>query len=221
MEEIKTEQVQPTADLPQAQGSPERLQPTVKPRTSKWATWSMVLGIIGIVLCFVVVPSLLAIIFGIIALVKISESNGLLAGKGRAIAGIILGGLWIVMIPFLAIVAAIAIPNLLTGRMSANEAAAMASLKSFVSAESLWMHQDADGNGKEDYWTYDVSCLHRMYQADGSTKIAFIPIDLARADASPAKNYAFGKNIIEPLIDGTVPKYGYLFRAMTYDENGE
>jgi len=199
---------------------PDGQEQAVKPPICKWATWSMVLGIIGIVLCFLVVPSLLAIIFGIIALVKISESSGAIAGKGRAIAGIILGGLWIVMIPFVAIVAAIAIPNLLTSRISANEVSAMASLKTFASAEAIWRQQDADGNGKQDYWTYDVSCLHRMYRAGGS-EIAFIFIGLARADASPAKNDAFGKDIIAPLIDGTVSKSGYLFRAMTFDENGE
>ena len=202
-----------------------KTEQAVKPQICKWATRSMVLGIIGLipVQCILTVPPLLAIIFGIIALVKIGGSNGALIGKGRAIAGIILGGLWIVLIiPFIAIVAAIVIPNILVSRTGANEASAVASLKTFVATEACWRQQDADANGKSDYWTYDVSCLHRMYRADGSTKVEFISIDLARADASPAKNDAFDNNtIIAPLIDGTVPKSGYLFQAMVYDENGE
>lgn len=131
----------------------------VKPQSCGWATWSLVLGIVGLVLCILPIFSLLAIIFGIVGLVKINAGKGLLIGKGKAIAGIVLGGLWPVMIPVLAIVAAIVIPNLLTGRLSANEASAIGSLKLMTSAEAVWLQQDADNNGLKDYWTYDVSLL--------------------------------------------------------------
>jgi uncharacterized paraquat-inducible protein A len=51
---------------------------------------SLVLGIIGIPICFFV-PSILAIIFGGIGLRQISLSQGSTSGKGMGIAGIVLG----------------------------------------------------------------------------------------------------------------------------------
>ncbi|MBI5779462.1 MAG: DUF2950 family protein [Planctomycetes bacterium] len=195
-----------------------------KPQSCGLATWSLVLGITGLVLCVLIIPSILAVIFGIVALVKIGNSKGLLVGKGKAIAGIILGGLWVVMIPFIAIVAAIAIPNLLSGRISANEASAAASLKLMTSAEALWRQQDADGNGAMDYWTYDVSCFYRALRPDNATEVAFIPIDLARADINPARSDVFGNTYfrITDLPElSSMPKNGYLFRAMELESNGQ
>jgi chromate transport protein ChrA len=50
----------------------------------------MVLGIIAIPLCFFVVPSLLAVVFGAIGLNR-ANSNPAVGGRGRAIAGLVLG----------------------------------------------------------------------------------------------------------------------------------
>ena len=55
------------------------------------AVASMVLGIISVPMCFLFVPGLLAVIFGIIALSQISSRPGQ-AGRGQAIAGLVLGG---------------------------------------------------------------------------------------------------------------------------------
>jgi general secretion pathway protein G len=92
---------------------PEQVQGTSSVKTSKSAIWSLVLGIIGIPLFFLLIPEVLAIVFGIIALVNIKKSVGALKGTGLAIAGLILGGLMIMAIPFIAILAAIAIPNII------------------------------------------------------------------------------------------------------------
>ena len=51
----------------------------------------MILGIIGLVLCFIVIPSLLALIFGIISARQIKRSGGALTGSGFARAGWIMG----------------------------------------------------------------------------------------------------------------------------------
>tara|TARA_R110002096_G_scaffold4501_25_gene21219 strand:- start:20563 stop:21606 length:1044 start_codon:yes stop_codon:yes gene_type:complete len=66
---------------------------TVVERSSSLATWSLILGILGLlsVGCTFGVPSLLAVIFGIVALVKISGSGGILVGKVKAIIGTVLG----------------------------------------------------------------------------------------------------------------------------------
>ncbi len=113
-----------------------------------------------------------------------------------------------------------------SGRISANESSAGAALKLLTSCEATWLQQDCDGNGLKDYWTYDVSCLHRMYRVDGSTKVAFIPIDMAKADNKPADmkggELPFGKNLpIEPWDKITLSaKSGYFFRAMLTDGSG-
>lgn len=64
---------------------------TVEVKTSKSAIWSFICGIFGMILYLPLIP---AIILGIIALVNIKKSKGLLIGKGWAIAGLILGCLF-------------------------------------------------------------------------------------------------------------------------------
>lgn len=62
-------------------------------RTSGLAIASMVLGIVGVPMFVLVIPSLLALIFGIVSLRQISDRPQQLGGKGMAVAGVILGGL--------------------------------------------------------------------------------------------------------------------------------
>lgn len=62
-------------------------------KSSSLAMWSMILGILGIlsVFCFSPLAGFFAIIFGIIALVRISASDGALVGNGKAVIGMVLG----------------------------------------------------------------------------------------------------------------------------------
>lgn len=60
------------------------------PGTNGMAIASLVLGIISIPLCFIFIPSILAVIFGLVAFNQIKSSGQ--SGKGMAIAGLILGG---------------------------------------------------------------------------------------------------------------------------------
>lgn len=76
--------------------------PPATPKTAGLATASLVLGILGMICILPVVGSLLAVIFAIVALIKISNSKGALRGQGQAIAGLILGGVSLLMIPILA-----------------------------------------------------------------------------------------------------------------------
>lgn len=205
MEEIKTES-------------------TVAVKTSGLAIASLVLGILGFV-CIPVIPSLLALIFGIISLKNIGKSAGTLGGKGLAIAGTILGGIgtFLTLIATIAIIAAIAIPNLLTSRISVNETIAISGLRTLVSVETIWRQMDTDENGEQDYWTYDVSCFYRMYRPNTTTKAEMIDISLAKADANPARDNAFASGKIEPwseTVPTPIPKAGYLYQALKYDEEG-
>lgn len=98
--------------------------------TSGKAVASLVLGIINVFpLCIV------AIVLGHISLSEIKKSAGHLKGEGLAIAGLVLGYLGLVVIPLILIIAAIAIPNLLRAKISANEASAVGNVRNIVSAE--------------------------------------------------------------------------------------
>jgi type IV pilus assembly protein PilA len=88
---------------------------------------------IGSLICgiftFFFPAAIAAIILGHLSLSEIRKSAGRIGGQGIAITGLVLGYLGIVIIPFILIVAAIAIPNLLRARMAANEASAVGSLR--------------------------------------------------------------------------------------------
>jgi type IV pilus assembly protein PilA len=94
------------------------------------ATASLVCGI----LFFIWPAAVAAVILGHLALSEIKKSAGRLAGHGMAVAGLALGYIGLAFIPFLLIIAAIAIPNLLRSRMAANEATAVGTLRTYNTA---------------------------------------------------------------------------------------
>jgi len=117
----------PSQYPPQAQYPPQG-QPYSggQAQTDGGAIVSLVLGIASFALCLSFITGIPAIILGHISWSKIRRSAGRLKGEGMALTGLILGYL---SLPFILIVAAIAIPNLLRSRMSANEAAAMSTVR--------------------------------------------------------------------------------------------
>jgi len=206
---------------------------SAKPQSCNFAIWSLVLGITGImsiILCIFVIPvvfAILAIIFGIVALRKINAGKGLLAGKSAAIAGIALGGSWIVLIYFIAIVkpgfSPISLPGIASSRVYSNENSAIYSLKVMLSVEATWLQQDPDGNGARDYWTCDVSCFYRALRTDNETKVGFISLNVARADVKPARPDVFGNKDfrIADFPEATpIPYNGYYFQMMELDQDG-
>jgi type IV pilus assembly protein PilA len=101
-------------------------------RTDGKAVASLVLGLLSPIICIAGIP---AIILGHIARSNIKKSMGRLKGEGMALTGLIMGYLSIVAIPFILIIAAIAIPNLLRARIAANEASAVGSIRTINTAE--------------------------------------------------------------------------------------
>ena len=77
-------------------------QPAPRQTTNGFAVAALVLGIA--VLCTGIVGGVLAVVFGILALARIDESQGREKGRGMAITGIVLG--WIA-IGFTAVAAAL------------------------------------------------------------------------------------------------------------------
>src|SRR5580698_11184280 len=112
-----------------------------QPKTSALAIWSLVLGILSLVLSLVCL-SLLAIpgvICGHMALSKIKHSAGALSGHSIAVAGLITGyigiALTIFMVPLLM---AIAIPNFVKARETAQQNACINNLRQIDAAKHQW-----------------------------------------------------------------------------------
>ena len=103
---------------------------TGNPPASGKAIASLVCGIFT----FFLPASIAAVILGHMAHSEIRKSAGRVGGQGIATTGLVLGYLGIAIIPFILIVAAIAIPNLLRARMAANEASAVGSLRTIETA---------------------------------------------------------------------------------------
>jgi hypothetical protein len=79
------------------QSAPPPLPDTTPAKTSGMAVTSLVLGILGIFTCGI--TALIGLILGIVAIVKVENSSGKLKGFGLALAGIIVSGVFLFLIP--------------------------------------------------------------------------------------------------------------------------
>jgi type II secretory pathway pseudopilin PulG len=173
------------------------------------AVASLVLG------CLVLIPllgllfSIAALVLGIVALVKISKNKDTLKGSGLAIAGIVLGGIGIIMLPIIAILAAIAIPSFLNARTNAYDSAAQATVRTISTALESYA---ADNNGK-----YPVSedelvkasppYLTQSYNASVISGHKFslsVTPDSYEVTAIPVDCYRTGKQIIKAKTKGEI-----------------
>jgi len=111
--------------------------PLGEPPTSGKAIGSLICGIF----IFFLPASIAAVVLGHLSLSEIRKSAGRLKGQGLATAGLILGYMGIAFIPFILIIAAIAIPNLIRSKMAANEASAVASVRTYNTAIAYYAAQ--------------------------------------------------------------------------------
>ena len=114
---------------------------SVPAETSGKAVGSLICGL----LFFILPSAVAAIILGHVSLSEIRKSAGRIKGRGMAVTGLVLGYLGVAFIPFVLILAAIAIPNLLRARQAANEASAVGSLRTISRAAILY--SSTYGNG--------------------------------------------------------------------------
>lgn len=128
--------VQPVTRATQVPVQPIVATPAADAPTSGKALASMITGIFGL-LFFPL--GILAIVLGHISRSDIRKSNGQLKGLGMSTAGLVMGYGSIAIIPFVLIIAAIAIPNLLRARIAANEASAVASVRAINAAEISYL----------------------------------------------------------------------------------
>lgn len=113
--------------LPESPNYRQPAPPGFQPPTSGKAIGSLISGLFF----FFLPASIVAVALGHLSLSQIRKSSGRLKGQGIATAGLVLGYMGVAAIPFILIIAAIAIPNLLRAKMAANEASAVGALRSY------------------------------------------------------------------------------------------
>ncbi len=172
---------------------------SVSPRTSRLAIASFVMGLLSFIIC-VLWPILVlpAIICGIIALVKISGSNGKLKGTGFAITGIILPAVMAVLLPFLAMFAAIMMPALAKAKDVAQRTVCATNLRGLSCAMTVYANDYNDQLPPAEKW-----CDLLITKADVSPKSLVCPdSDAVEGESSYAINInAIGKKLDELPAD--------------------
>jgi len=118
------------------------LPPIVEVKNSRLAIWSLVLGILGLLFLMVCIGPLFAIpgvICGHLAYGRIKRSGGALDGSGLALAGLITGYVCIALAVFvIPLLAAIAIPNFIQARDTAQRNTCINNLRLIDGAKQKW-----------------------------------------------------------------------------------
>ena len=107
--------------------------PAAPPKMSGMAVTSLVLGILGIFTCGI--TALAGLILGIVAMVKVKNSGGKLGGGGLALAGTIVSGVFLFMLP---IFAALLLPALASAKQKAQEINCMNNEKQLALAVMIY-----------------------------------------------------------------------------------
>ena len=187
---------------------------SVLPRTSKLAIASFVMGLVSLVIC-VLWPILVlpAIICGIIALVKISGSNGSLKGTGYAITGIILPAVMAVLLPFLAMFLAILMPALAKAKDVSQRIVCATNLRGLSCAMTVYANDYDNQLPPADRW-----CDLLISKGNVSPKSLVCPdSDAVEGESS----YAMNINVVGKKLDQLPPDMVLLFETDTgKDPNG-
>jgi prepilin-type processing-associated H-X9-DG protein len=104
------------------------------------AVASLVLGILSIT-CFSILAGIPAVVCGIVALVRIGGAKASLRGQGQAIAGIVTGGMSLLLFPVLA---ALLLPALASARGKAVEVKCMDNVKQCAQACLMYASDHGD-----------------------------------------------------------------------------
>ena len=194
----------PTATTPSTVSLPVA---ALAPETSGLAIGSLICGI----LFFIFPSAIAAVVMGHISRAEIRRSGGRKTGEGMALAGLVLGYIGVSIIPIL-IIAAIAIPNLLQSKMSANEAAAIAMLEALT--ESSVMYSTTHGG-----FPHTISDLRPSAGSPASSSSAADLIDAVLA--SGVKNgYSFTYAVVASDPSGNVLSYSITASPVTPGATG-
>jgi len=130
----------------------------------------------------------------------------------------------VVVLAVCVLVAALALPGLLSSQRASNESGASAALKTLASAQADFRQNDRDGNKGQDFWTRDVAGLYGVVPAGETEMIMLIDRTVAGADFAAAGTSALGVTGLEEVDrDAYAPPRamaGYWFQRLRTDEEG-
>jgi prepilin-type processing-associated H-X9-DG protein len=159
--------------------TPGALRPI--PKTSGMAIASLVLGILGLFSCGV--TALVGLILGIISMNKIRQSRGALSGNGIALAGTIVSGIFLLMLP---IFAAMLLPALASAKQKAQSIACLNNMKQLSLSVRLYSNDNNNHFPPAATW-----CDALLPYAGGSTKLFQCPA----GDGSKRCDYAYNAKL--------------------------
>jgi len=133
----------------------------------------------------------------------------------------------LIVIVVIGIIAALAIPGLISSQRSSYERNSSTSLKTICVAEADFKANDRDSNKVADYWTGDVKGLYTMtsYTAPGNAggttdpPLRLIDLSIAAADADGTTLPAGGENMDLAQFAVMSHKGGYWYSALATDSN--
>jgi Domain of unknown function (DUF4190) len=126
---------------------PLTIDSSAVPKTSALAISSLILGILSLT-CFFIFSGIPAVICGHLAYSRIGRSGGALEGKGLALGGLITGYLGIALSIFvIPLMLAIAIPNFVKARQTAQAHLCINNLQRIDTAVQLWALQTKKEKG--------------------------------------------------------------------------
>jgi len=154
--------------------------PSAPPKTSGMAIASLVLGICGLISCGI--TSLVGLILGIVALGKINKSRGQQSGQGLAIAGIVVSGVCLLMLP---IGAGMLLPALAQAKSKAQTINCVNNLKQLGLAMRIY------ANDNKDHFPSATNWCDAIINNAGSDKIFKCP----NGDPSKRCHYALNAKL--------------------------
>ena len=137
-----------------------------------------------------------------------------------------------IVIGLIAVIAAIAIPGLVSAQRAANERNASASLKSIVTANHDFRSNDRDGNRIVDFWTGDVAGLSLIVPQAGNSApatltygaaIRLVDLSMAGADAAFGGGVRYSSTMHVPIATAIVafsPKASYWYARLVNEVSG-
>ncbi|MBE0542628.1 MAG: DUF4190 domain-containing protein [Verrucomicrobia bacterium] len=146
---------------------------TARPKTSGMAIASLVLGILGLVSCGA--TALVGLVLGIVAMVKIKNSEGRLSGNGLAIAGTVVSGVFLLLIP---IQAAMLLPALAKAKQRAQTITCINNVKQLSLAVRMYSVASDDRFPPAENWSEVIQHevhANKVFQcpSDPSLRCAF------------------------------------------------
>jgi len=131
--------------IPQPAAAPWLPTPEAPVRTSGLAIAALVCGLFG----FLILPGLVGIILGVVALIGIQKSQGRLRGTGMAITGLCISGAFMLFLP---IMAAMLLPALAKAKTRAQSIQCMNHVKQLNLALMMYATDNNDRFPPADQW---------------------------------------------------------------------